>query len=142
MRDRDLRRLASRLTWNASLMMMAGLLLVVLEPKVGYSEAAVQLIKVDLAVVAKGYRASKMIGAGVTNEKNEKIGSLDDIILDNKQVSFAVLQVGGFLGLGGHLVVVPYDSLKVDDFGKKIELPGASKDELKKLAEFKFPPRD
>jgi hypothetical protein len=51
---------------------------------------------------------------------------------------FAVLQVGGFLGLGSHLVAVPYDSLKVSDDGKKVELPGATKDELKKLAEFKY----
>jgi hypothetical protein len=49
-----------------------------------------------------------------------------------------VLQVGGFLGLGGHLVAVPYDSLVIDDEGSKIQLPGASKDELKKLAEFKY----
>jgi hypothetical protein len=36
------------------------------------------------------------------------------------------------------LVAVPYQSLVIDDAGKKIELPGASRDELKKLAEFKY----
>jgi hypothetical protein len=56
-----------------------------------------------------------------------------------KQVNFVVLQVGGFLGMGGHLVVVPYDSLVIDDKGQKITLPGASKDELKKLSEFNYP---
>jgi hypothetical protein len=50
-----------------------------------------------------------------------------------------VLQVGGFLGLGGHLVVVPYDSLVIDETGQKITLPGASKDELKKLSAFNYP---
>jgi hypothetical protein len=54
---------------------------------------------------------------------------------------FAVLQVGGFLGLGKHLVAVPYESLQIDDDGKKIVLPDASKDELKTLAEFKYPTR-
>jgi hypothetical protein len=49
-----------------------------------------------------------------------------------------VLQVGGFLGLGGHLVAVPYQSLVLDDTGDKIVLPGATPDELKKLAEFKY----
>jgi len=102
-------------------------------------QAGVALIKVDLSVVAKGYRMSKVIGSNVTNDKDEKIGTIDDVIADNKkQVNFAVLQVGGFLGLGGHLVVVPYESLVIDDTGKKISLPGASKDELKKLSEYKY----
>jgi hypothetical protein len=65
-------------------------------------------------------------------------GKIDDIIIDQNNVMFAVLQVGGFLGVGSHLVAVPYDSLKVAEDGKKVELPGASKDELKKLAEFKY----
>ena len=68
-------------------------------------QAGVQLIKVDLSVVAKGYRISKLVGATVINDKNEKIGTIDDVVADKdkKQLSFAVLQVGGFLGvwLGG-----------------------------------------
>jgi sporulation protein YlmC with PRC-barrel domain len=104
-------------------------------------QAGVQLIKVDLSVVAKGYRVSKLIGSSVINDKNEKIGTVDDVIADKdkKQLNFAVLQVGGFLGVGGHLVAVPYDSLVIDDTGQKITLPGASKDELKKLSQFNYP---
>jgi sporulation protein YlmC with PRC-barrel domain len=104
-------------------------------------QAGVQLIKVDLSVVTKGYRMSKLIGSNVVNDKSEKIGTVDDVIADKdkKQLSFAVLQVGGFLGLGGRLVAVPYDSLVIDDTGQKITLPGASKDELKKLSEFNYP---
>jgi sporulation protein YlmC with PRC-barrel domain len=104
-------------------------------------QMGVQLIKVDLSVVAKGYRMSKLIGSSVINDKNEKIGTVDDVIADKdkKQLSFAVLQVGGFLGVGGHLVAVPYDSLVMDDTGRKITLPGASKDELKKLSQFNYP---
>ena len=103
-------------------------------------QAGVQLVKVDLSVVAKGYRMSKLIHTSVINDKNEKIGTIDDVIADKdkKQLSFAVLQVG-FLGLGGRLVAIPYDSLVIDDNGQKITLPGASKDELKKLSEFNYP---
>jgi sporulation protein YlmC with PRC-barrel domain len=103
-------------------------------------QAGVQLVKVDLSVVAKGYRMSKLIGSSVINDKNEKIGTVDDVIADKdkKQLSFAVLQVGGFLGVGAHLVAVPYDSLVIDDTGQKITLPGASKDELKKLSQFNY----
>ena len=112
-----------------------GLLLVALNAKPALSQG-VQLLKVDVSVVGKGYRASKLIGANLTNDKNESIGKIDDIIIDNNRVMYAVLQVGGFLGLGSRLVAVPYDSLRIDS--KKVELPGASKDELEKLAEFKY----
>ena len=103
-------------------------------------QASVALVKVDVNVVEQGYRMSKLIGRNVINDKNEKIGSLDDVIADKdkKQLAFAVLQVGGFLGVGGRLVAVPYDNLVIDDNGNKITLPGASKDELKKLSEIKY----
>jgi sporulation protein YlmC with PRC-barrel domain len=98
----------------------------------------VRLVAVDVAVVGHGYRASKLIGQSVTNDKNEKVGALDDIIIGHDKSLFAVVQVGGFLGIGSHLVAVPYDSLNVDESGRKVVLPGASKEELKNLAEFKY----
>jgi sporulation protein YlmC with PRC-barrel domain len=104
-------------------------------------QAGVSLVKVDLSVVSQGYRLSKLIGSSVINDKNEKIGTIDDLIADKdkKQLQFAVLQVGGFLGVGGRLIAVPYDSLVIDDKGQKVTLPGASKDELKKLSQFNYP---
>jgi hypothetical protein len=51
-------------------------------------------------------------------------------------VPFAVLSVGGFLGMGTKFVVVPYNSLQVRD--KKMVLPGATKESLKGLPEFKY----
>ena len=130
---------ASRAARRFSGWMIYSALAVALAAGPALSQAAVQLIKVDLSVVAKGYRMSKLVGTSVINDKNEKIGTLDDVIADKKQLNFAVLQVGSFLGLGGHLVVVPYDSLVIDETGHKITLPGASKDELKKLSVFNYP---
>lgn len=118
---------------GAAFVAIAGLL-----PSIPAMSQAVQLVKVDVAVVAKGFRARKMLGSAVTNDKKENIGSLEDMIVDEKKQIFAVLQVGGFLGLGGHLVAVPYDSLKVSEDGKKIELPGASREALTGLAEFHY----
>jgi hypothetical protein len=54
---------------------------------------------------------------------------------DGKQ-PYAVLSVGGFLGMGTRLVVVPYDTLKFGD--KKVMLPGGTKEGLKMLPEFKY----
>src|ERR1700704_6143608 len=116
---------------------MLGSLLIIANPRPVLSQA-VSLVQVDVNVVAQGYRVSKLAGSSVTNEKNEKIGTIDDFVIARNRSLFAVLQVGRFLGLGGHLVAVPYDSLVIDDEGSKIQLPGASKEELEKLNEFKY----
>jgi sporulation protein YlmC with PRC-barrel domain len=120
--------------------LVLGLMPVVLVPSPAFPQG-VELVKVDVSVVGKGLRTSKLLGQSVVNDKDQKIGSLDDIVVGDDHSLYAVLQVGGFLGLGSHRVAVPYDSLKIDQQdGKvqKVELPGASADQLKKLAEFRY----
>jgi hypothetical protein len=97
----------------------------------------VEITKVDVQKLQAGYRASKVIGSSVINDANETIGKIDDLLVspDGKD-PFVVLSVGGFLGLGSHLVVVPYTNLKVAD--KKLMLPGGSKERLRMLPEFKY----
>jgi hypothetical protein len=97
----------------------------------------VAIAKVDVQTVAAGYRASKVIGSGILNEANEAIGKIDDLLVtrDGKE-PYAVLSIGGFLGLGTHMVVVRYDSLKFVD--NKILLPGGTKDGLKMLPKFEY----
>ncbi|SFP30419.1 Sporulation protein YlmC, PRC-barrel domain family [Bradyrhizobium sp. Ghvi] len=59
------------------------------------------------------WRASKMAGVKVYNEANENIGSINDLLMDKSgNVKLAVIGVGGFLGMGEHLVAVPYEKLK------------------------------
>lgn len=102
-----------------------------------FGQANVQIVAVDVRAVGEGYRTSKLRGATVHNDQNERIGTIDDIIVDKERVLFAIIQVGGFLGIGGHLVAVPYSSLEMQD-PAKIVLPGATKDALKNLPEFKY----
>jgi hypothetical protein len=52
------------------------------------------------------------------------------------RVPYAILSVGGFLGMGTKYVVVPFNSLQMQD--KKVVLPGATKEALKALPEFKY----
>lgn len=98
----------------------------------------VVVVGVDVKEVAKGYRASELTGADVENGKGETIGSVDDLIVDREKVLFAILQIGGFLGIGGFLVAIPYNSLEINEDGSKIVLDHGSKEELKKLPEFKY----
>lgn len=59
------------------------------------------------------WRVSKMAGVKVYNESNENIGSINDLLMDKSgAVKIAVIGVGGFLGMGEHLVAVPYEKLK------------------------------
>jgi sporulation protein YlmC with PRC-barrel domain len=104
-----------------------------------------QLVVVDMKPLATAYRASELTGASVVNEKDERIGTIDDIIITDDDETYAVISVGGFLGIGDRLVVVPYDSLKIktDEKGEitrddKIVLEGATKEELVKLPEFQY----
>jgi hypothetical protein len=97
----------------------------------------VALVKVDPQSVATGFRSSKVVGASVVNETNETVGAIDDLIVTpNERVPYAILSVGGFLGMGTKYVVVPFSSLQMQD--KKIVLPGATKDALKALPEYKY----
>ncbi len=97
----------------------------------------IQLVKVDIVKVSTGYRASKVLGASVVNEAGDTVGKIDEIIVGpDGKAPFVVLSVGGFLGVGDKLVVLPYEQMRTD--GKKIMLPGATKDSLKALPEFKY----
>ena len=93
--------------------------------------------KVNVQKLAAGYRASKVIGSSVVNNANQTIGKVDDLLVspDGKQ-PYAVLSVGGFLGMGSRLVVVPFDNLKFA--GKQVQLPGGTKEGLEKLPMFKY----
>jgi sporulation protein YlmC with PRC-barrel domain len=96
----------------------------------------VELVVVDPKAVAKGYSASELMGETVINEHREPIGTIDDLVVtrsDEDSDAFVVLEVGDFLGLGGHLVAVPFTSLEVDERNDRIVLAGATREALKKL---------
>jgi sporulation protein YlmC with PRC-barrel domain len=59
------------------------------------------------------WRASKLMGLDVYNEANEKLGDVNELILDKDgKVSAVVIGVGGFLGMGEHDIAVTMDKLK------------------------------
>ncbi len=89
-------------------------------------------------------RASKLIGSSVYNDRDEKVGSVDDVVLgkDNK-ADTVVVSVGGFLGMGNKLVAVPYSQLKLGDTksassDNKVVMPGATKESLKSQPDFHY----
>lgn len=98
---------------------------------------------VATVTMKNGWRASKLIGSAVYNDQNQKIGSVDDLILtrDDDKVAMAVISVGGFLGMGSKLVAVPYDQLRFEitkDNEQRVHLPGGSKDALNAMPTFTY----
>ena len=92
----------------------------------------------EMKVVALGWSAKKKIlGKAVYNDKNEKIGTVDDLIITpDKSVSYAIIGAGGFLGMGKHDVAVPVGQFKEDK--GRIVLAGATKDALKAMPKFEY----
>jgi sporulation protein YlmC with PRC-barrel domain len=68
---------------------------------------------------ADQHRASKIIGMDVVNRQGEKLGDVEDIIVDQRgNVTHAVVSTGGFLGIGERLHAIPWDSINRDGAGQ------------------------
>jgi sporulation protein YlmC with PRC-barrel domain len=67
----------------------------------------------DTSSFQGNWRASKLVGLNVYNDKNESLGSINDLLTDKSgNIKAVVIGVGGFLGVGEHLVAVPLDKIK------------------------------
>ena len=92
----------------------------------------------ELREITTGWSAKRQIlGQTVYNDKAEKVGKVDDIIVaPDKAISYAIVGAGGFLGVGKLDVAIPVNQFKADD--GKLVLAGASKDALKAMPEFEY----
>ncbi|TCS32589.1 PRC-barrel domain protein [Paucimonas lemoignei] len=98
---------------------------------------------IEMEVVVRGWSAKKdLMDKTVMNDQKEKIGKIEDLIVGRSTdaklpvASFAIIGVGGFLGIGKHDVAIPMEQLKLE--GKQLVLPGATKAELKALPRFEY----
>ncbi len=87
-------------------------------------------------------RASKVIGSSVYNDHDEKVGSIDDLLIGKDGAMNVVLSVGGFLGMGTKYVEVPYANLTFGntqrDSDNRVVLKGATKESLKTQPAFNY----
>ena len=94
------------------------------------------LAVVDVKLVALGLRISELTGKPVYNPQGQKVGNVDDFIIQRDKVLMTIINVGGFLGIGGRLIAIPYSSLQMTPKG--MVLPGASKQAVGKLHAFRY----
>jgi sporulation protein YlmC with PRC-barrel domain len=80
---------------------------------------AAQLNPNQKVLVATTFRASKLMGLHVRNTAGEKLGSVDDLVVNvaTGKIDYIAMGVGGVLGVGEKLLAVPFSELKFN-FGK------------------------
>jgi hypothetical protein len=95
----------------------------------------------ELRDVTYGWSAKRQIlGQAVYNDKNERVGAIDDVIVtSDKAISYAVLNAGGFTGLTKHDVAIPVSHFKLT--GNRLVLAGATKEALQNYPAFEYAPQ-
>lgn len=90
--------------------------------------------------LATGWSAKdSILGQDLFNESGENIGKVEDLIVDRQRnVSYLIVGVGGFIGTGRHAVAIPASQLQVQ--GDRIVLAGADRITLSALPPFVYVP--
>lgn len=83
-------------------------------------------------------RASQLIGMNIYNHDNQKVGDVDDIVIDGgaNKIAYIVVSNGGFLGMGDKLFAVPYRALEHRPIDKDKLFLNISKDTMKSTQGF------
>lgn len=101
----------------------------------------------DMNPVATLLSADTIAGDDVCNLQDEKLGNIQDLMIDisDGKIRYAVLASGGFLGMGDRLFAVPWNALKHDRENKRFLLdvdverlknaPGFDKDNWPNMAD-------
>lgn len=89
-----------------------------------------------------GMRTSKIVGSSVYNDHDEKIGSIDDLVVNSDHSLTAVLSVGGVMGMGAKMVAVPFDKLQFGNTkgssDNRVVMPGATKNALNSMPDYHY----
>jgi sporulation protein YlmC with PRC-barrel domain len=75
-------------------------------------------------------KASDLIGMNVQGTDGKKLGNIKDLVIDPDEggVEYAVLEFGGFAGIGDKYFAVPWEALQLDQTNKKLSLDVHKKD--------------
>jgi hypothetical protein len=93
----------------------------------------------EVRIIAEGWSVKySLLDKPVYNLQKEKIGTVDDLIVaPDSSVSYGILAVGGFLGIGTRDVAIPIEQFEMRKDGT-ILLPGADKEALEAMPPFQY----
>jgi putative membrane protein len=77
----------------------------------------------------------QVLGSRVFNAEGQEVGAIEDLVLDQNQIAYAVVSVGGLLGLGEKRVAVPLDDLQLGE-GETYLMSSATQDQLEQMPEY------
>jgi len=80
--------------------------------------------------------AQDVIGTEVVNTKGDQVGEIKDLVIDQNQIEYAVISVGGFLGIGAKQVAIPLDQLKLGK-DQTYLMTAETEAQLEKMPEYK-----
>ena len=122
----------------------AGLVALLLTPSVTDARAQTAgstrlgVSAVELNEVISGWSVQRqLLWRPVYNDQDEKIGKIEGIILNKQRTaSYAIVSIGGFLGLGSHDAAIPAGQFQLKN--DRLVLPGATKDQLRAMPPFEY----
>jgi hypothetical protein len=99
---------------------------------------ALGLTAEELGLAAKGWSIkNNMLGMPVYNGNNDHLGVIEDLVVTReKGICYAIIGVGGYLGLGSYDVAIPVHRLRMSR--SQLTLPGATTESLKAIPAFKY----
>ncbi|MBU6482055.1 MAG: PRC-barrel domain-containing protein [Nitrospirae bacterium] len=76
------------------------------------------------------WKASELLKMKVQGTDGKSLGSIRDLVIDPAEgdIEYAVLDFGGFAGIGDKYFAVPWDALQLDQSKKKLVLDVSKKD--------------
>jgi hypothetical protein len=102
-------------------------------------ETKLGVTTIELNDIVKGWSVRhKLLGQEVYNDKDERVGKIEDIIITpERNVSYAIVSSGGFLGIGSHDVAIPASQFHMGSKDRLL-LPGATKEKLRAMPPFEY----
>jgi putative membrane protein len=77
----------------------------------------------------------QVLGSRVVNAEGQEVGEIEDLVLDRNQIAYAVVSVGGLLGIGEKRVAVPLDDLQLGE-GETYLMSSATQEQLEQMPQY------
>jgi sporulation protein YlmC with PRC-barrel domain len=128
----------SRTAWT-----MPALALALLAPNLAVAQVAGASRRIDTLVTestltATGWSVQRtLMGKSIYNDAGQKVGEVEDLIISPaRNLSFVIIEAGGFLGMGRHDVAIPMASIQ--DLGGRLVMVGATRDSINAMPAFSY----
>ncbi|MBQ0946026.1 PRC-barrel domain-containing protein [Ideonella sp. 4Y16] len=122
---------------------LPALVAALLVPGLSAAQVAGESRRVDTLVTestltATGWSVKRtLMGQSIYNEAGQKVGEVEDLIISpERNLSFVIIEAGGFLGMGRHDVAIPMASIQ--QRANRLVMVGATRDAINAMPVFSY----